>query len=459
MFTTDIDAEGIATVTIDMPGRSMNVIDWALTDALDAEARALAANPAVKAIVLTSGKKDFVAGADLAIMHDLYDLTPEAASDRIGTLGAMVRAFETSGKPVVGAAPGTALGGGLEILLGCNYRIAADNPKARFGLPEVTLGILPGAGGTQRLPRIIGIPAALPVLVYGKPMTAEQAKAAGILDEVVPPDNLLAAAKAAVREGRVRPGQPWDEKGFALPGPAPQSSEAMDLFSSWNAKVLAETSGNRPAPKAILSCVFEGTRVPIDAGLKIERDYFGTLVTGDVAPAMVWATFEARIAASKEGRNIADPDGPYVTSGVSALLEETRRLREEGVPDSTIETAAAQLGMARTPKDFGAGKEIAEMSEAMDTVPLEDVKDRLLFAQVSAAATALQGGAVALAAEADYGAVAGWGFPVHLGGPIYFARQLGPEGLEQRMGKLETAYGLRFAPPPVIAAVTDAAKP
>ena len=129
------------------------------------------------------------------------------------------------------------------------------------------------------------------------------------------------------------------------------------------------------------------------------------------------------------------------------------------MPDSTIETAAAQLGMARTPKDFGAGKEIAEMSEAMDTVPLEDVKDRLLFAQVSAAATALQGGAVALAAEADYGAVAGWGFPVHLGGPIYFARQLGPEGLEQRMGKLETAYGLRFAPPPVIAAVTDAAKP
>lgn len=460
MFTTDIDAEGIATVTIDMPGRSMNVIDWALTDALDAEARALAANPAVKAIVLTSGKKDFVAGADLAIMHDLYDLTPQAASDRIGTLGAMVRAFETSGKPVVGAAPGTALGGGLEILLGCNYRIAADNPKARFGLPEVTLGILPGAGGTQRLPRIIGIPAALPVLVKGQPMTASEALDAGILDEVVPPENLLAAAKSAIRDGRVRSVQPWDEKGFALPGPAPESAEAMDLFTTWNAKVLAETGGHQPAPQAILSCVFEGTRVPIDAGLKIERDYFGTLVTGDVAPAMVWVTFEARIAAAKAGRNVTDPKGPYVTSGLSALLEETRLLRAEGVSDAVLQTAADQLGMSLTPEDVRDGpNSVKTFKQAVDTVSLEEVKDRLLFVQVSTAATALQGGAVALAAEADYGAVMGWGFPVHLGGPIYFARHLGEEELRKRMGALEYSYGPRFVSSPVISAITDKAKP
>ena len=113
-------------------------------------------------------------------------------------------------------------------------------------------------------------------------MTVSEALEAGILDEVVPPESLLSAAKSAIREGRVRSVQPWDEKGFALPGPAPDSAEVMDLFTTWNAKVLAETGGHQPAPKAILSCVFEGTRVPIDAGLKIERDYFGTLVTGDV---------------------------------------------------------------------------------------------------------------------------------------------------------------------------------
>lgn len=453
MFTTDIDADGIATVTIDMPGRTMNVIDWALTEALTAEAKVLTANDAVRAIVLTSGKNAFVAGADLAVMDDMFGMTPEAASDRIAGMGGMVRAFETCGKPVVGAATGTALGGGLEILLGCNYRIAADNPKARFGLPEVTLGILPGAGGTQRLPRILGIPAALPILVHGKPLTVEEALAAGILHEVVAPENLVAAAKAAIRDGRVGAIQPWDEKGFQPPGPAPTSQAAMDLFSVWNAKVQAETRGNRPAPQAILSCVFEGMRLPIDRGLKVERDYFGTLVTGPVAPAMIWATFGARLAVSKAGTNPADPEGPYVTSAVSAIIEETRRLREDGVSDGMIENAARSLGMEKTPAALGAGGEAPEAPEAAGGVPIAEVQDRLLFAQVAAATTALKGGIVGSAAEADFGAVQGWGFPVHLGGPVAFLRRLGKAGIESRMSVLETKYGPRFAPAPVLAAL------
>ncbi|QRG07787.1 enoyl-CoA hydratase/isomerase family protein [Xanthobacter dioxanivorans] len=282
MLTIDIDQDGIALVTIDMPGRSMNVIDWPMLDALDAAARRLVADAAVTGIVFTSGKGAFIAGADLAIMEDLSGpgLTAGETAQRAGRMGDVFRRIETCGKPVVAAAPGTALGGGFELMLACHHRIAADTPKAVFGLPEVKLGLLPGAGGTQRLPRLIGIAEALPLLLEGRALTVAEAQAAGLLDAVVPPEALLDTAKAALREQRVSPEPAWDQKGFGWPGAAPASPAVQELFALVNARTLAATRGLYPAPQAILSCVFEGARLPMDKALKVERDYFATLVRG-----------------------------------------------------------------------------------------------------------------------------------------------------------------------------------
>lgn len=205
MFRTDIQ-NGIAVLTIDQPSRSMNVLGPDFARDFDSILVDLSGREAIRGIVLTSGKSSFVAGADLTMMADFVrpGVTLRQAADMIAAFGKLFRRLETCGKPVVAAAPGTALGGGLELMLACHYRIAADAPSARFGLPEIKLGLLPAAGGTQRLPRMIGIAKALPLLLEGTVLKAPAALAAGLLDEVVPADQLLAAAMAAIDAGKVR---------------------------------------------------------------------------------------------------------------------------------------------------------------------------------------------------------------------------------------------------------------
>lgn len=302
MLRSEIDGDGIATLILDQPGRPVNTLGWALVDALEAEVERLVEAGAVSGIIVTSGKSSFLAGADLSIMSGLAapEVTLAEAARRIGRMGALFRRIETCGKPVVAAAPGTALGAGLELMLACHHRIAADNPKALFGLPEVTLGILPGAGGTQRVLRRLGIAAALPILLEGRAVTAAEAQAAGLIDALVPPQELIPAAKAALREGRASPIAPWDAKGFRLPGLVPTGTAAGDLFAVWNARVMARTRGEDPAPRAILSCVYEGARLPIDKALKVERDYCAGLVQSAQAQVKI-AAFFARQAEKAGG--------------------------------------------------------------------------------------------------------------------------------------------------------------
>ncbi|WP_024279637.1 enoyl-CoA hydratase-related protein [Xanthobacter sp. 126] len=302
MLRTEIDGDSIATLTLDQPGRPVNTLGWALVDALEAEVERLAGDAAVSGIIVTSGKSSFLAGADLSIMNGLAapELALAETARRIGRMGALFRRLETCGKPVIAAAPGTALGAGLELMLASHYRLAADNPKGLFGLPEVTLGILPGAGGTQRVLRRLGIAAALPMLLEGRAMTAAEALEAGLIDALVPADGLIGAAKAALREGRVNPVAPWDAKGFRLPGLAPTSTAAGDLFALWNARVLARTRGEDPAPRAILSCLFEGARLPMDKALKVERDYCAGLIRSAQAQQKI-AAFFARQAQKAGG--------------------------------------------------------------------------------------------------------------------------------------------------------------
>lgn len=452
MLKTEIDSEGFAVVTIDMPGRSMNVIDWHLSDALDDALTRLLADDAVKGIVIASGKSSFIAGADLAIMKDFVGpgTSPSTAGRRIAQLGDVFRRIEKGGKPVVAAASGTALGGGLELMLACHYRIAAANPKARFGLPEVKLGLLPGGGGTQRLPRLIGIAAALPLLVEGRSLTAEEAAAAGFIDAVVPAEDLIEAAKAALRDGKVSAEVAWDQKGFSLPGDAPGSAAVLDLFTFMNAKVLAETGGNYPAPKAILSCVFEGARLPIDKALKIEQDYFGTLVHGEVAQAMIRTLFFARLASDKAGRKAGDPDSAFVRAGRDAYIAEGLKLAEEGVSPAFIENASAATGMAKGPLALAreSGRELPTVV-GEGALAFEDVRARLLAAQAVAAAKSFAAGEGADdPVQADLDAVVGWGFPAWTGGPLSWIDRTGTHVFVAQAKGLADRFGERFVPPP-----------
>src|SRR5690606_656649 len=195
----EVDADGIALLTIDYPGKSMNVIDQAFMDSLQHCIDRVRNDASIKGAIITSGKEAFVAGADLTAMEQNLENTaddpPPVLFEKYGSLSRLFRNLETCGKPVVAAINGVAMGGGFELALACHHRVLVDAPTAVVGLPEVQLGLLPGAGGTQRRPRLIGIQAAMPYLLEGKHATPQQALEAGLVHELAPPAELIARAR------------------------------------------------------------------------------------------------------------------------------------------------------------------------------------------------------------------------------------------------------------------------
>ncbi|MGH6952964.1 MAG: 3-hydroxyacyl-CoA dehydrogenase NAD-binding domain-containing protein [Alphaproteobacteria bacterium] len=308
MIRYEVDPQGIATLAWDVPGRSMNVVNRDSLAAFEsAVARALA-DSSVKGVIVASDKPDFIAGADLEMLLGLREAAEiMAVAEHVK---ALFNRIETGGKPFVAAINGTALGGGLELALACHRRIAADNPKAEIGLPEVTLGLLPGGGGTQRLPRMIGIEKSLPLLLEGRRLGPREALAQGLVDEVVPGGELMDSARRWLM-GAPKATKPWHERGFAAPGPAVQSPKGYEIFLAGNALLHARTRGNYPAPQAIMSCVYEGMQVPIGTAFRIESRYFTRLLLGKEARAMIRTLFFSIGDARKLGRR---PKGPPATS-------------------------------------------------------------------------------------------------------------------------------------------------
>ena len=293
-FHVAVDADGIALVTMDSPGRSMNVFAPEVEAELAQVVRRITDDAAIKGAIVTSGKPSFVAGYDLTEFLRSYGpgLTAGQAYDRFADgLQGLLRRLETGGKPWVAAINGLALGGGFELCLACHYRVMADDPKVFVGLPEVKVGLLPGGGGTQRLPRLIGIAASLPLLLEGGNVGAKEAKKLGLVHEIVPPGELLEAAKRWLRTSASAV-QPWDQKGFRVPGGAGFASAAVvQTFTGATALVTKKTLHNLPAPAAILASVYEGTQLPIDRGLEVEAKYFAQLVTGPVSRNLIRTTF------------------------------------------------------------------------------------------------------------------------------------------------------------------------
>lgn len=292
MIDYNTDADGIATLTWNVADRPMNVLNAASIAAFDAAVRRAIEDPQVKGVIVTSSRPEFVAGGDLDLIRGIRNAEESFAAS--GPVSATLRLLEKSGKPFVAAINGTALGGGLEICLACHRRIVADDPKIQLGLPEVTLGLLPAAGGTQRLPRMIGIKNALPYLLEGRKAAPAAALAAGIVDEVVPADQLLARARAwLLAEGAQSAVKPWDAKGFKFPGGVPQTPGPTQLFFGMGGGLLARTQGVYPAPEAILACVYDGCQVDLDTGLKIEQRQFARLATSPATKNMIRTLFYA----------------------------------------------------------------------------------------------------------------------------------------------------------------------
>jgi len=327
-FSLDIDGDGIALVTWNMPGRTMNVIDAAVTAELSAIIEQSAVDAAVKGVVITSGKDTFCAGADLAMLERLGPTFAETVATK-GEEAAnawlfeegrkwslLCRRIETCGKPWVAAINGTALGGGFELTLACHHRIAADNDRARLGLPEVKVGLFPGAGGTQRVPRMMPPSDALQFLLKGDQIRLNRAKAMKLVDAVVPSGDLVKAAKDWIKSGGTAKA-PWDVDGFKLPGGPVYSKAGMMVFPPANAIYRRETYDNYPAARAIMQVVYEGLQLPMDQALRVESRWFAKILRSPEAAAMIRSLFVSMQELNKGARRpAAVPARPLKKIGV-----------------------------------------------------------------------------------------------------------------------------------------------
>ena len=301
-FKIETDADGIALVTWDIPGKSMNVLDETSGTELAAIVEQTTKDPAVKGVVITSGKDSFSGGADLTMLEgmnraygEMLKAKGEEAANKylfeeVSKLSLNLRRIETSGKPWVAAINGIAFGGAFELALACHYRVVSDSPKTRLGLPEVKVGLFPGGGGTQRLPRMIQPMDALQLLLKGDAIDAAKAKSLGIAGAVVPAADLVKTAKEWIKAGG-KATAPWDEKGFKLPGGPVYSKAGMQFFPPANAILRRETYDNYPAARAILQCVYEGLQVPMDTALRIESRWFSKILRSKEAAAMIRSLF------------------------------------------------------------------------------------------------------------------------------------------------------------------------
>jgi 3-hydroxyacyl-CoA dehydrogenase/enoyl-CoA hydratase/3-hydroxybutyryl-CoA epimerase len=316
-FNLDVDADGIALVTWDSPGRSMNVIDLKVIEELAAIVERVAADAAIKGAVITSGKESFCAGADLTMLEmfsrsftDMVNARGEEAANAMlleesRKLSVLYRRLETSGKPWIAAINGTAVGGGFELCLACHQRIAADNPKTRVGLPEVKIGLFPGAGGTQRVARMLQPGDALQFLLKGDQLRLSQAKGMKLIDAIVPAADLVKSAKDWIKAGGSAKA-PWDAEGFRLPGGLVYSKAGMMTFPPANAIYRRETYDNYPAARAIMQVVYEGLQLPMDIALRVESRWFAKILRSPEAAHMIRSLFVSMQELNKGARRPKD---------------------------------------------------------------------------------------------------------------------------------------------------------
>ena len=316
-FKYEVDQDGIALITWDMPGRSMNVLNADVLAELQGLLDKTTADAGIKGVVVTTGKDTFSGGADLTVLQKLssqFEQVRKSQGDEAAALmffeesrkaSVLYRKIETCGKPWACAINGTAVGGGFELALACHYRVASNEERTRVGLPEIKVGLFPGAGGTTRIARILPPADALQYLLKGDLLRTDRALKMKLIDAVVPAGDLVKTAKDWVRAGGSAK-KPWDMDGFRLPGGAVYSKAGMMTFPAANAIYRRETYDNYPAARAIMQVVYEGLLVPFDHALRIEQRWFAKIVRSPQAAAMTRSLFVSLQELNKGARRPAN---------------------------------------------------------------------------------------------------------------------------------------------------------
>jgi 3-hydroxyacyl-CoA dehydrogenase/enoyl-CoA hydratase/3-hydroxybutyryl-CoA epimerase len=417
---------GVVFIAIDVKDRPVNVLTPELHREIGAVAEQLAADDQAIGAVIHSGKDSFMAGGDLNRIVKDYAAkrSPEQAYKESRTFTESLRKLETCGKPVAVAINGTALGGGLELALACHYRVVSDNPDILLGLPEVSLGLIPGGGGTQRLPRLIGLKLATDLIVWSKRLAPADALKLGIVNEIAPQDELLQRAETWVLNGG-SPEQPWDRKGFRIPGGSKLNDMSIGgLFQQTTGRISAKFHHNYPAPIAALNALFNGTTVnSMDAALKIETREFAALTMNPVARNMIRTLFINRGKRSKADI-LSDPQAePLKQRCVTAYIDQGVGMAEAGINTVLIENVALAAGMEQGPLAMVE----SDKAKYQDNASLADtaaLRQRLMYAQSLAAAELWQQGETD-PVKADLVSIFAWGFPSYTGGVLSLVDTLG----------------------------------
>ncbi|MDE0307855.1 MAG: 3-hydroxyacyl-CoA dehydrogenase NAD-binding domain-containing protein [Albidovulum sp.] len=381
-FTMDRDASGVAVIKWDVPGKSMNVMSMRGLEELNSLIDEALADSGTIGIVITSGKGDFAGGMDLNVLAGLRreanEGSPKTLYDAFMRVHSILRKIERAGmkgesgepgKPIAAAIPGTALGIGYEIPLACHRIICADSPKSRIGLPEIKVGLFPGAGGTTRLIRMFGLLGAAPYLLEGKTLDPVSAAKAGLVDQIVAGDVLLQSAKTWVIDTAGSGySKPWDQKNFRLPGGSPYSREGFTVFTGGSAMVNGRTMGSLPGARALLSAIYEGAIVDFDTALSVEARWFTELIMKPSTEAMIRTLFINKRALEKGIRRPAGASSPAISKvGIAGA----------GMMGSGIALAAARAKFDVVLIDRSLEKADAGKARASNTLEGETRKGRL----------------------------------------------------------------------------------
>ncbi|WP_062385734.1 3-hydroxyacyl-CoA dehydrogenase NAD-binding domain-containing protein [Pseudomonas abietaniphila] len=409
----EIGPDQIVTLTLDMPGQQANTMNAMYRQAMgEVLARLHADKDTLVGVIVRSAKKTFFTGGDL---NELIRVDAARAAwfyEMTMDLKAQLRALETLGKPVVAAINGAALGGGWEFCLACHHRIALDEKHVRLGLPEVTLGLLPGGGGTVRLVRMLGLEKALPLLMEGRNLSPRQALKAGLVDQLaVDVDDLLAKSREWIL-ANPSPSKPWDLPGFQIPGGTPSHPKVAQMLAIAPSMLRSKTYGCYPAPEKILAAAVEGAQVDFQTAEKIEARYFTELTTGQISKNMIGTWFQLNELNAGQSRPKAPPvyhmrkvgvlgagmmggGIAYVTAlaGVDVVLKDINlataqkgkdyavRLLDKQVATGRINAEQRDTVLARI-KTTGRDSDLEGCDLIIEAVP----EDRQLKAQVTAAA-------------------------------------------------------------------------
>ncbi|WP_238366910.1 enoyl-CoA hydratase-related protein [Mesobacterium pallidum] len=435
-FRLERTEDGIVHMIFDAPGRSMNVFSNRAIHEAEAFADWLKSAD-VKGVVIYSGKDTaFCAGADLSELSSAYEMimsTPEAERDAVtvkeySPIGRAFRKLETAGKPVAVAVNGLALGGGCELALACHYRVLTDAKGVALGLPESLVGLLPGGGGTQRMPRVVGIGPSLPILLEAGRFTAQESLDLGLAHEVVASGQEVAAAEAWIRSNP-DPRQPWDRADWRNP----TADEVKAEVDPTRSEILRKQGGHYPAEPAILDCLYRGLVVDMDEAVAVEIDIFKDLVQRIEPRNMIAAQFLGRVEFDRRKRKDALPD--YLDGFTSAMAEATRAAiaKRGAVGQAAAKFAGITIDGPVTWDEAQAAETAARLPQWF-LAPRDETETTALAILSD----------VALAAETwtdrvpdadrnmvDCATTRAAGFPGYLGGPFLFLAQFGAEGCRQ----------------------------